>query len=619
MFYNGRFDRGEDDICPPDHGSSEQNISFGAQSAGSRYGFASHLAASGGWNGKCLRAHLYERLGEATRVIILDDEDSLWDSSSLTDPILTFVGTVTDFSLRTINNRAYISPHDGNVGETGEVVYVYEGTGNARVAAGSPPAGYTLGAEDDGAGGKIEVGNHLFAVAYETDTGFITQFGIGTGEVKNFESTVDARLINIFDIPTGGAGIVGRYLVATAALGETYNGNPAEQEWFFVPDGHIENNSVTEFQVNFFDADLLESADYLQYQKSTIPAGVQLLDFDGRMIVVGDPSAPGQPWVSSTNEPESFSDLDGFISIDPGDAGGGVKNGVSNRGTLYLAKSQRFYAVTDNGAAPSTWKADRVDASTGAECFSIGRILNAPGAMQEDIFVADRSGLYLFPPRSGGTEPLTWKIQDLWDSINQINFWKVQVFVDQINSKIYVNAPIGATAVNSILVGDFQKGLGYETIRWSKWVTPTGPTSIWIDIDTTTKRPVLRYGSLSGSLYKYSTARTDYDGSNVINAFVTLGLYPEDSAGAVFQMTDIRLRVSGSGALALTLAGIDGVITATLPSMTLAATPGREYSQGCNSVSEKTAVTFRTNNSTDWFNLVSFRLDSGPVWYDRPR
>jgi hypothetical protein len=470
-----------------------------------------------------------------------------------------------------------------------------------------------------GIAGKIEKGHHLFAVAYETDSGHITKPGLTGAEVVNYDATVDAFKVNLSGIPTGPAGTVGRYIIGTPVLGETYNGNPTEQEWFFVPDGHITNNVDTTITLNFFDADLLSAADYLQYQKATIPAGVQLIDFGNRLVVVGDSANASKPWVSNDSEPESFSDLDGFIIVDPGDAGGGCKNGVANRGTLYISKSQRFYAVTDNGAAPSTWKPDRVDAAVGAECFSIGRILNAPGAMQEDMFVGDRSGLYLFPPRDGGAEPLTWKIQDLWDSINQEFFWKVQVFVDQINNKIYVNAPVGATAVNSILVGDFQKGLDYENIRWSKWVTPTGPTSIWLDIDTTTKRPVLRYGSLSGSLYKYSTARTDYDGSNVINAFVTLGPYPEDSGGAVFQLTDLRFRVSGSGDFALSVTGLDSEVSATLTPLTLTSTPGRELARDCNLVSERAAITFQTNNSTDWFNLVSFRIDAGPIWFDRPR
>jgi len=621
--YLGRFNRGVDEVCPSNHGLDELNIAFSEKTSGTRFGFAAHLAASGAWSGVAKRVHTYERVGEATRRIILDATNKLWDDTDLTAPILTFAGTVNDFSLRTIFNRAYISPHDGNVGVTGEKVYVYDGTGNARLAAGNPPAGFTLVAVQGSSGGKIEAGHHLFAVAYETSSGHITAPGLSGAEIVNYEATAAAFKCDLSGIPTGPAGTVGRYVIATPVLGDTYNGNPAEQEWFFVPDGHIANNIDTTLTVDFFDADLLESADHLQYQKDTIPAGVALVDFAGRLVVIGDPSSASVPWVSEENEPESISELEGYITVDPGDAGGGVKNGVANRGTLYLAKSSRFYAVTDNGAAPSTWKPDRVDSAVGAECFSIGRILNTPGAMQETMFVADRTGLYLFPPAPGSSasDPLTWKIDDDWEDINPAYFWTTQVFIDQLAMKIYINVALGsATEPSHIFVGDFKHGLDKDNIRWSKWVLPKKPTSIWLDIDPTTKRSIFRVGSSQGTIYQYSdSARTDFDGSNVIQSYIRFGFYPEDSLGMVFQLTEIRLRIRGSGTLNLYAYGIDDALSTTLSSLTLGALPGQELARDANVVSERASIKIETNLNDDWFALFALRLNTGPLWFDRPR
>ncbi len=616
-----------EDECPPDHAVDEQNIAFSARSCRSRGGFNIHLSTSGAWNGVALRVHLYERIGEATRLLILDNANHIFDSAiGFSSPILTFAGDpVEDFSVRVLFNRCYITPHDGEAGYTGRSVYVYNGT-YARLAAGVAPSAYTLGVAD-GAAGKIEKGHHLFAVCFKTDSDHITPPGLNGAELKDYNAP-GVKKANVSAIPLGPTGTVGRYIIATKVLGDTYNGNPKEQAWFFVPDGYIGDNTTQTITLDFYDADLLQSADYLQYQKETIPAGVNLLDYNGKMILVGDPTDSSKLWISNPQEVESFSNLDGFCLIGPGD-GGGCKNGWSQRGVLYVTKSQRLFSLEDNGAAPTTWVPVRIDSSIGAECFAVGRIRNAQGAMQETTYVADRTGLYIYPNETGSDEPLTWKIHELWDSINKNYFFTIQIFIDPARHEIYINAPIGegATEPNCILVGNFKNGMTKDAIRWSQWTIGNGasqinPTAIWIDVDSTTKESNLRFGSSEGSIWKYvDSEHLDFDGTEAINSYINFGHYPEDNEGMILQFTEIKLRIRGGGVLVSSMHSLDAALVLTLPDYTLVAAPGIEVERKINITGERAALAIQTYDGgppAAWFELYSWRFDTSPIWRSRP-
>jgi hypothetical protein len=245
------------------------------------------------------------------------------------------------------------------------------------------------------------------------------------------------------------------------------------------------------------------------------------------------------------------------------------------------------------------------------------------------MFIADRSGLYMFPSQSDNPEPLTWKIEHLWTSINQEYFNTVQVVVDMIEQVIYVNAPLdAATSPDVILMGDFKLGLTKDAIRWSLWqVTDAAgavvitPTSIWLEVNDTTHKPNFRFGSSTAHTYKYvPLLRTDLDGADLsaINSFIQFGPNPEDSSGAVCQLGEIRLRIIGSGVMNLAVEGLDATSVTALPSITLTAAPGMELARKCNVVNEKFSVSLQTYSGTNWFSLICMRLDLGPLWFDRP-
>lgn len=617
----GRWARGPNDSCPPDHFIDEQNLMFRHGEVGSRTGVNSYLAASGNWNGTVKRIHVFKRVGEALRYLILDNSNNIWDSTSLTTPILTLSG-MTDFSCVVLFNRAYISPSDGYEGMSGESVYVYDGTGTAREAAGVGVTSGTLAAAD-GATGKVEKGDHLFAVVCETASGFISPPGL-TGTLYKKHTSAGNKQVNLSGIPLGPAGTVKRHIIATTLLSKAYNGNPSEQSWFFVPNGNIDDNVTTTKTVNFYDADLLTSADYLQYQKSAIPAGGRLSTFNGRLVVCGQKANNNIVLVSESGQPESISDRNGYIIVDPGDMGGAVTNALENRGLLYLFKSGRTYVTNDNGSSPATWNLNIIDSALGTECLGASQVLDTRGASLDQLLIANRSGLWAFPGAYSEQGDLTYKIRDYWRTINPVKFHMVQIHIDPIEQRIYVAAPIGAaTEPDVVLVGDYKQGMTPEGIRWSKWVFPIKPTSIWTETDYTTKLGEFKFGSSEGSIYKlHASDRRDLSGANLINAYCRFGQVTFNDEGAVNHYVALRLRVRGYGQLDLVARSLDGAVSNTLPSIVLAAAGGVEPAVHINQESEELSIQVGTNSmyasNPSWFTLTHLRVAGQPRWSTRP-
>jgi hypothetical protein len=166
--FNGLYDRGMDDAIPADHLAVCDNMHFLEREVVSRYGFS--LPYTAATNIK--RIALYKRIGEATRLLILDSSGNLYDSTS---GVILSIATMTDFKVQTFFGRAYITPIDAanGIGVSGEFLYVYNGT-SCRKAAGTAPTG-TITVADSGLSGHVEAGFHLYAVAFETPSGFITK------------------------------------------------------------------------------------------------------------------------------------------------------------------------------------------------------------------------------------------------------------------------------------------------------------------------------------------------------------------------------------------------------------------------------------------------------------
>jgi hypothetical protein len=621
----------------------EQNLVFDEGQCGSRSGFDPELAATGSWNGTCLRVHKYKRIGEALRYLILDDSGNVWDSVvGFGSAIITGL-TATDFSCVSLFNRAYLSFSDGEVGDNGEPIRVYEAGSAVRNAAGTGvTSGGPMEGADQAAGTKIEKGHHLFAIACETASGFITTMGLtATTGLLDYDAP-GGKGCDITLIPAGPAGTVKRHLVATQVLATDYNGNPAEQAWFFVPTSKLYDAGTTDanptildnntndisLHVDFFDADLLTSADYLQYQKTEIPSGAFITSFEGRLVICGEPINPSVVLISASGEPESVSDLNGYIILDPGDRGGGVKNAVEHRGLLYFLKTARTYVTSDNGGSPATWQTQLIDANMGCESLGVSELLDVKGATQDFFLIANRNGLYSFVGSFSEERNIAWKIKDLWETINPLYFHMVQVQVDPIAKMIYIAAPMDAnTAPSRILVCDYKQGLDPKVVRWSDWTPPALPTSVWTETDYVTQLGQVKFGSSAGSTWKYvSSSRADNNGANNISAYARFGQITFNDEGAINHYNAVRFRARGYGLLDIFLYGLEDIPTSNPASFVLAEGAGKEIALYINVESEEMSVQVGTTGTYNdgqgsqpcWFTLTHVRIAGKPRWSHKP-
>jgi hypothetical protein len=290
--------------------------------------------------------------------------------------------------------RAYITPHNSNKGLPGEKVYVYEGSGSARPAGGTAPVGSPIVATTSASIGSVEAGSHLFAVSYETTSGYLTPPGPATFTLY---VAPGATKVDLSNIPVGPAGTVARVLLATKMLARDYAGDQDNQEFFNIPNGRIGDNTTTSLTVDFFDADLQASADFLLDQLATIPAGVGIGVYQARLVVWGTDTDESIVYFSANGQPESISATEGFVLAYPGDAAGGVKNCVEFRSQYYMLKSgSKCYVTNGTDDSPVFWAVTNVDISVGTECHGIAKIFDQNGATLDNFFCADRSALYLF-------------------------------------------------------------------------------------------------------------------------------------------------------------------------------------------------------------------------------
>lgn len=625
--FQGLYSRGNDELCPRDHLLVATNIDFTKGDARSRFGSTLDYTLA-----NIVRIRLFKKVGEATRVIALNNAGSLYDLTvSNTVPILTIEG-MTDFALYTYYNRAYISPSNGVTGVPGEKLYVYDGT-TCRPAAGNAPTG-VVRLSWSAEAGHVSSGYRFVTVAFETESGFITKTPYNTypwGEAANYAligaggdigDPENPKKLQIDDIPLGPVGTVARYILVTPAWnppeGTLSSSFRAEDfELFYAPGGRIGDNTTTSLTLDFYETDLVDSADDLLDQYEEIPAGVGLADYNGRLIVYGIPGNESQLIVSRPGEPEAFSKVDGFINTDSRDSSG-IKNCRELRGQLYIFKSLQQYTTQDNGDSPDTWSVITVDKGFGAEPEGIADVLDARGAITDTIICANRNGLMAFNG-SYILPELSWKIEAIWKRINKLYFSKVQVVLDQINHLIYVTVPLdAATTPNCLLVGYYETELSAAGIKWSQWYFDHDPTCFAVDVDYNTLKVTTRYASNEGNVYKFSdTVRLD---NNV--AFQTIIKFPfvppiEDS-GQVYQIGGLRSRIKGSGVLNISISGIDNAVTVNVPSWTLTTAPGADYARQCDFTGERGSVQFSMSGAGEYFILTRLAIFAKAVWSERP-
>lgn len=420
-----------------------------------------------------VRSRAYKR-SDGLRHLLLFDDRTIYDDTNMAASIVTAPVGTTDFALTVINNNAYITYHNGDIGISGAAIDVYNGT-SIRNAAGTAPT--TALAAANGAAGKVEAGLHKLGFIFESDTGFFSQIS----PILDYTAPGGAK-IDLSSVDTGPAGTVARHIVATKVM--LANEEPS---WFFVPGGEIADNATTTITVDFYDSELIDSADYLLDILPTIPCGVGIGQYNGRMIVWGEAANPNYVRVSEPNEPEVFQELDGFISTVPYEGTSGVLNCFVQRTLLYICKETRTEVTIDNDDAASTWDLHEVDSALGADVNSVGGIFESDENVAYDVtFIANKAGLWLFNGKFSET-PLSWKIHSWWTSDDAAfttwasRFQQLQVVVDTYRELIFVLVPHGDTSFH-LLVASYEDGLEAESIKWHYWeFLGIGPVSITAD------------------------------------------------------------------------------------------------------------------------------------------
>jgi hypothetical protein len=610
--FKGLFIRGPAEITPPDHFREAQNIRYLINGFETRYGTSLSISGTG-----IRRFFPYKIEGQANRIIYLDLLGRFFDSLFPATPILT-VGGAIDFSMVTFNDRAYISPHNRIRGLSGQFVYVYQGDGQAaRPAAGERPLGFQLQLAGS-AGGTIEPGTHLIAVAYETNSGFITkpgpeQYGVYTGLTAGGTITERSKLV-VSNIPIGPSYVTARHVLASKAI-QNYNGDQTSAELFFVPNGRIDNNVDTfSGDLSFYDNELQRSANFTLDLLGTIPAVLGLTSFQGSLVGWGAPGEESIVYISRAGEPESIDATEGGIEIDPSEAGG-VKNCVEYRSQLMIHKSRRTYAVTNSGEEPSFWEPISVDRGVGTEVFGIAAIMDEEGNTVDKYMMASRKGLLLYQGTFDNN--LTAKIDDIWKRITKTAFNTIQVVLDVDSDLIYAAVPLdGATVPNTILFGDCQRGMNGEDIRWSTWTFPYTPNAISIDNDNA-GNPVFKIASENNHIYFLDPSVRNDNGIAIPTPTFQFG-YVGKSDCAVSLFGGVRLRASGLGVLNLTLLGLDETLSLTPPSLILSSSPGLILQREFDFQNQYATFRFHIGNINEWFRITRVTMYHGALWMEEP-
>ena len=614
----GMFSRDISDNVPPNHAVDSQNNRFIYGGVKTREGSSLTFAPSGIMKrfhsfqldpGSSARLYMYMYQSGANTII----------KDSVGTTILSIADlTITDFSILNINGKTYITLHNGTHGKN--FVYVYTGIATRKIAGFKPSSAVSAAT---GAAGTVEAGQRLFATAFESDTGFITK----PNATWTLYTGPGAKKVDLTNIPTtGDTSIVKVHILCTKKI-VNYSGNQKDYELFFTGDSVAEG--TTTLTVDFYDSELVSSADYLNDVLEEVPGGTHLYNYNGRLVVSGNEDtsvtafmANSLPLVSKSGNFESFSSVDGFCIANPGDiAAGGVRVSQGFRGNLYFLKANRILVTRDDNVnPPSSWPVIEVDSTYGCGVYGVATIADGVSIIDDSFLILSRAGLVLFNGAVVKPE-LTWKVKNIWDRINYQVPELSQVIIDPDKKCIYISLPLdGSSDPNYILYGDYSSGMSADTIKWDLWKFPT--ISGRSQLKSIDQRPqlaapgfVLSFGQ--DNIYFLDTA-VSQDFSNVIDSFYDTAYLGYDNSGALSQFNAIRLKVQGSGSLLISSFPLSGVESVAVP-LAMPASITRDFLRKINVISEKSRFKFRVNAGTDKYTIARVSIYGQIYAEDRPQ
>jgi len=715
--FNGIWSRGNPDEVPQDHLIDSLNIMHVAKGKCiTRFGTSEYQAL--GFTGtvamfqsSMLPQPAATDTTEVLNWLTLGTDGNLYFGDSGT-PLIS-LGGATDFAALNMFNRTFISPNVGRLGfKTGYllILYNYNGSYLIREAAGPAPRADTdnFAAANTSTDGNTAAGVHLYCVAYQTDTGFVTSpgpkvkltgppwlftvtagnptlitsavplnfvtgdsiqisgctgswvplndfwnltikaatyegvtqftvpldssaFGGFSGTLvvygEFYAASVDAdgiHTVELTNIPTGPSYVIQRIILATQAGGT---------EFFFVPNGTIYDNSTTTFDVDFYDTDLVISADYLFDYMEVIPGGTGLCKYNGRLVITGAFFYDQTALLSDVSNPEGINTVSDYVSIPLENDGNSLVACSILRGILYLFREVGFWNTQDNGGDPSTWPVYVTDLTIGAYQKGLcGFTTTQSGAADtgDIILIAAREGLYIFDGTVRRPE-LSFKIQDIWSTIplavSYGGFNNVQVCQSVWTHQIFIAYPSTSESqyADALLVGDYDPIPGVLDpigIRWSRFVFPNTPTAIKTGA---TLYVASADGDGPGYIWQLdSTQENDY-GDNAIENYIMTFLWSAMPGWVCFYKA-FRFRINANGTVSVTCYGEDNVLSETTPATgyilnTLAGMSppaGKEFLQLINFVNEKISLKIGTNATDANMNINRLEIFGLGRWQVRP-
>lgn len=575
--FMGLFARGLGDSCPPTHSPNCENVIFHSENEfQTRGGSALSLA----FNHNVLRFFL-STIDDNLVPITLATGGALYKGTD-TSPMITIAG-MHDFVGLNMFNKTYILPC---ITSGSANLLVWDGTNAIRDALGVRPTSSMAAA--DGAAGHTDIGVHLFAVSYVTNTGFTTK----PSSAFVTYTAPGSKKVNLSSIPTGPTGTVARVIIGTKSN---------LQDYFFVPGGTINDNTATTLTVDFFDIDLTVSADYLFDLLENMPAAnsAGAIDkFHGRMIVVN--TQEDLVRVSRPGEPEAFDNVLGFIQLPSEKDGNAALGTFQLRDVLYFTKSVGIYSTSDNLGDPTSWPIFPIDGGCGGVSYGISSITGAQGHLTaNDIaLIADLDGLFSF----NGTvnrPPLTYFIDDLWKTyVNITTIQQVTVFIDPFRELFFVSV----VGMGFLLVGDFSQGLTYDKIQWTRWVFPNNVQTISMatlaDDEFAYRLRISFVGN--NNLYKYMPDATNDFGTAIASKYRFSPSIFGEGAINIYRYLRFRLLKSTSGgtiSVAITLYPEDQATSVTVPPLVVAPGPGQNFARQINFSGESMFLELSTTSA----------------------
>jgi hypothetical protein len=614
--WKGLYSRGMEDSTPAGYFTDCLNLRFNKDDCLTRNGLTKLIT-----HANIVRAFPYRRLNEASRIMYLDSSGNFYDSLYPNNPLVTNAA-YTDFAIQNIANRLYVTFHNGIYGI--DYVYVYEGAGpgTLRYAAGSAPTSFTLGVATSGSAGNVEAGIHLFAVAFESSSGFISAPG---PELFAVYTAPGDYAVDFSALPIGPAGTVARWLLATKAIqADLYTGNQYGYEMFYIPTGRVgDNTSTTATAISFFDDDLQDSADDLFDIYPLIPAGIGFVSYVNRLVLWGVHNQEHTLFVSDAGFPESFNQTTGLLPIDESSVSRGIRNCIVWNNLLYIGKSG-FYTTQALDSSPSTWGWVSMDPGVGADVMSISTVFDTQGSNNQRFFVASVSGCYIFQSGFFQKPEFSFNIENIWKRINKNYFYKVQVVHDVQRSLVFISVPLdNATNISHVLVANYDTAvspLGFiiaQSVNWSIDGYVSGPSSMFMDLNSSNEQ-VMKLSYITGNIYEQNFSSFSDDGTKITSQFTTYLV--QKIQGWVHQFTYLHARIVGVGDVDITMSSEDNAIVTTLDDVwTLTAAPGKEFARKVNFTNEKMKVKIGTNDTNgDWFQIRTLLVKAIPKWATRP-